>query len=223
MREWTVRIDGAIARAELDAIGRSLWAAVAAGQVTEADAEGIAARLHARQMGPRPKSQGMRYACRRQTTRSADRQRRLERRRRLAASGPMPPALAAKFTVGQLAALRIVGDEVRAHGACDRCLDEIAARAGVSRSTAKAALREAQRLGLLTVSERRRPGAKSLTNLVRIVGQAWLSWLRIGPERSAPGIGGKKRPPKDSQVFNRPAPAISPPVHPYSLTPYLGG
>ena len=50
----------------------------------------------------------------------------------LAASGPMPPALAAHFTVGQLAVLRIVGDEVRANGSCALTLAEIGARARAS-------------------------------------------------------------------------------------------
>jgi hypothetical protein len=35
-----------------------------------------------------------------------------------AASGPMPPALAAKFTQAEMAAFRIVSDEVRHHGVC---------------------------------------------------------------------------------------------------------
>src|SRR3978361_1666639 len=66
----------------------------------------------------------------------------VERRRRLAASGPMPPALAARFSTGELAALRIVADEVQARGRCELCLDAIAARAGGARSTAKRALRQ---------------------------------------------------------------------------------
>jgi hypothetical protein len=41
----------------------------------------------------------------------------IARRRRLAASGPMPPSLACKFTVGELAGMRIVSDEVREKGA----------------------------------------------------------------------------------------------------------
>jgi hypothetical protein len=41
----------------------------------------------------------------------------------------MPPALAARFTQGELAALRIVSDEVRHHGVCTLHIDAIAARA----------------------------------------------------------------------------------------------
>src|SRR4051812_41492787 len=81
----------------------------------------------------------------------------------------MPPALACKFTVSELAVLRIIGDEVRQHRQCDRCVDELAARAGVCRRMVKNAIREAARLGLLTVEERRREGRRNLPNIVRTV------------------------------------------------------
>src|SRR4051794_7417207 len=93
----------------------------------------------------------------------------------------MPPALACKFTVSELAVLRIVGDEVRQHGQCARCVDEIAARAGVCRSMVKNAIRTATRLGLLTVEERRREGRRNLPNVIRIVSREWLQWLILQP------------------------------------------
>ena len=74
----------------------------------------------------------------------------------------MPPALACKFTVSELAVLRIVGDEVRQHGQCARCVDEIVARAGVCRRMVQNAIREAARLGLLAIEERRREGRHNL-------------------------------------------------------------
>src|SRR5829696_8602151 len=104
----------------------------------------------------------------RRPQKSPDRRRSIERRRRLAASGPMPPALAARFTTGELAVLRIVADEVREHGMCDCSLDEIAARAGVCRTLVKRTLRVAIRYGLLRVTERPRPGKRHDTNLVEI-------------------------------------------------------
>lgn len=113
--------------------------------------------------------------------RSPDRQRSLERRRRLAASGPMPPALAAHFTTGQLSVLRIVSDEMRRCGVCGLYIDEIAARAGVCRTTAQNAIREALRLGLLTREERRRRGQVSLTNLIHIVSREWKVWIDRRP------------------------------------------
>src|SRR5215204_5784968 len=84
----------------------------------------------------------------------------------------MPPALAARFTVGELAVLRIVGDEVRASGLCGLCIDAIAARAGVCRRTAQNAIRQAARLGLLTIQERRREGQKNLPNILRVISRS---------------------------------------------------
>jgi hypothetical protein len=57
----------------------------------------------------------------------------------------------------------VVAREVQRADRCELCLDKISALAGVSRSTTQNALHEARRLGLVTVTERRRRGAKSLT------------------------------------------------------------
>jgi hypothetical protein len=94
--------------------------------------------------------------------RSPDKQASIDRRRRLAAAGPLPPAWASRFTTGELAALKIIGSEVRQHGVCALYIDAIAARAGVCRTTAQNALREARALGLVVVKERRRQGMPSL-------------------------------------------------------------
>ena len=125
---------------------------------------------------PRPHGQGSFFPHRR----SPDRQRSLARRRRLAASGPMPPALAAHFTTGQLSVLRIVSDEIRDRRRCTLCNDEIAARAGVSRRHAQGAIREAERLGLAHVQERRLTGTRNDTNVVTIISGEWLAWLALG-------------------------------------------
>src|SRR5215204_4360673 len=113
----------------------------------------------------------------------------------------MPPALACKFTVSELAVLRIVGDEVRQHGHCARCVDEIAARTRVCRRMVQTALREAARLGLLTIEERRREGRRNLPNVVRIVSKEWITWLTRGGRAARPAaeplIGCKKMRPTD--------------------------
>ena len=114
----------------------------------------------------------------------------IERRRRLACSGPMPPALASRFTAGQLAVLRIVGDEMARNGACGLCIDAIAARAGVCRLLAQAAIRLAEGDGLLTIQERRHQGRKSDPNVVRIISREWLQWLRRGGRSTAPALLG---------------------------------
>jgi hypothetical protein len=117
---------------------------------------------------------------------SPDRRASIERRRRLVASGPLPPPLAARFTWGEQAVMRIVGDECRQHGVCSLHIDAIAARAGVHRTTVQNALREAQGRGpvpgqpIVVVQERRRRGQRSLTNIIRIVSTEWRDWLRKG-------------------------------------------
>jgi hypothetical protein len=120
----------------------------------------------------------------------------------------MPPALACKFTVSELAVLRIVGDEVRQHGHCNRCVDEIAARAGVCRRMVQNALREAARLGLLTIGERRREGRRNLPNVVRTVSKEWTDWLARGGcssrRQAEPLIGCKKLHPTDSRDKREP-------------------
>jgi hypothetical protein len=145
---------------------------------------------------PKPRtalSSAPRVSARRQ--RSPDKQASIERRRRLVASGPLPPPLAARFTWGEVAVMRIVGDECRARGCCTLHIDAIAARAGVHRTTVQNALREAQgregRQGIVTVQERRRRGQRSLTNIIRIVSRDWLNWLHKGPSRSAMRVGSK--------------------------------
>jgi hypothetical protein len=184
---FTDQLTRAIAAArtgELDHLSREIWRAHGSGIIDDAVASAALEALAARKTQTRPspsaaaKVSPMGSARRRQ--RSPDRQASIERRRHLAASGPMPPALAARFTVGELAALRIIGDEVRHHGVCALHIDAIAARAGVCRTVVKNALREARRLGMVTVQERRRRGQRSLTNVIHIISSEWLTWLRRG-------------------------------------------
>src|SRR4051794_13240599 len=64
------------------------------------------------------------------------------------------------------------------------------------------ALREATRLGLLTIEERRREGRRNLPNVVRIVSKEWTTWLARGGRASRPQaeplIGCKKMRPTDT-------------------------
>ncbi len=53
----------------------------------------------------------------------------------------------------------------------------------------KNAIREAARLGLLTVQERRREGRRNLPNIVRIVSKEWTSWLARGGRSTRPTAG----------------------------------
>lgn len=196
---------------DIDHTAKLLWRAYGAGHVDDAAASSLGAAIEARRReirgaggGNRPEHTGRSSALpcpgKRHRLRSPDRQRSIERRRRLAASGPMPPGMAARFTQGELAALRIVADEVAANGACAKTLGEVAARAGVCESTARNAVRQAARLGLVTVEERRRPGCRNLPNIVRIISPEWSSWLRARVRRP---IGFKKPEPTDTSEERR--------------------
>ena len=204
----------------LDDVSRALWTAVAAGQVNDDDATRLSEAIQARKaqsrhfgdsengrMGADRAFAILAKAPSRKPQRPPVRSVAWERRRRLAASGPMPPALAQRFTTGELAVMRIVADEVAARGSCSLCLDAIAARAGVSRSLAKGAIRQARGLGMVEVRERRRTGAKSLPNVVTIIDREWLAWMRRGQkvrqfgEATLADIGGRNLPTTDTRGF----------------------
>jgi Bacterial regulatory proteins, gntR family len=194
----------------LDHLSRSIWQGMTASALNDEQAQQLAELIHARRTVVRgevkpvgiPPGRPSIFPPRR-NQRPPIRAVAIARRRHLAASGPLPPSLACRFTVGELAALRIVGDEVRQHGHCDRTLAEIAARAGVGRTTVQNAMRMAAAMGLITVQERRREGQKNLPNVVRIVSRDWLQWItRKGTAGARPGsepTGFKKRDPTDNR------------------------
>jgi hypothetical protein len=166
-------------RMKLPEVASLMWRACAEQQITEAEAEELSGLIEARNavppsvpaprtsVGSRPRSGGS-----------------MERRRSRAASGRLPPALAARFTQAETVART---------GDCRRCIDQIGALAGVCRSTVKNALREAAAQGLVTVEQRRQSTWRNMTNIVRIVSPEWLVWNRLA-RRSPPGGGGVKFP-----------------------------
>jgi hypothetical protein len=171
----------------LDYLARQLWQAHAAGQLDDAAAQGLAEALRARQRGPMPSiraggnnAPAGKCELRRRPPRSPDRQRSMERRRRLSAAGLMPPALALKFTVGERAVLYVVATEVRRRKQCDLYIDQLAAFAGVGRTTCRNALRQAKRLGLIQIDERRLSARYNDANRITIIDRAWLAWLAHG-------------------------------------------
>lgn len=206
-------IDGARTLAQMDELSPAIWQAHRSGAVTDDEAQALAEALHARRAGIRervvpvgiPAGRISMFPPRR-TPVSPDRIASRERRRRLAASGPMPPQLASRFTTGQLAVLRIVADEVAEKGVCGLCIDAIAARAGVCRRLAQAAIRLAEGDGLLVIQERRHQGRKNDPNLIRIISREWQAWVRRGRLRAVPEhlrrTGCKDRHPTDMGVLN---------------------
>lgn len=115
----------------------------------------------------------------------------IARRRRWAASGWLPPQIAARFTLAEQAVLSVISKQHMEHGRCALCIGAIAAKAGVGRTSVQNALRVARTLSLASVRERRHRGRKSETNVVMIVSKEWTSWLRkrrraLGTEKRAP-------------------------------------
>jgi len=194
--------------ATLDEVARGLWAAVASGDLSDDDTAALAEALEARRTALKART-ALAAAVERKAAqgpslwlhrRVYDRKASLERRRKLAASGPLPPALACRFTMAEQAVLRIIGDTVRAKGACDLTVPEIAARAGCGRTTAQGTIRLATRLGLLHVQERRRPMQRSLSNLVTITSPEWMQWLSRGPRNEGDRGGLGKVSATDTQI-----------------------
>ena len=197
-------IDGARTLAQMDELSRQIWQAHASAVVDDAAAQRLAERLHERRSIIRagivpvgiPVGRKSLFPPRRHPV-SPDRIASRERRRLLACSGPMPPALAARFTTGQLAVLRVVADEVAEKGVCGLCIDAIAARAGVSARLAQGAIRLAEGDGLVTVQERRHQGRRSDPNLIRVISREWQAWMKRGQR-----IGCKSLHPTDKELVN---------------------
>jgi hypothetical protein len=179
-------------RDRLPEIAKTLWAAYTAGGITDTDAEALSTLIDARKgshvPGIAPPTLRVRVGSRPRTDAS------MERRRRWAATGRLPPQIACQFTQAEQAVLAVVTVEAVKRGDCRMHLDHIAAVAGVSRSTVRAALRRARGLGLLTIEERRASAWRNLSNVVRIVSREWQAWMRLARAPGAPGGGGISSP-----------------------------
>ncbi len=90
----------------------------------------------------------------------------------------MPTSLAQAFTVSKLAVLSVIARAVMDRGQSNMSLPEIAARAGVGCTTARYAIRDAARMGLISVSENRINGFWNRPNTIKIVCERWLRWLK---------------------------------------------
>jgi hypothetical protein len=175
---------------KFDRLGQSIWAAHGAGHLTDDEASGLAEALQARRTSNRPpptvgdalRSTKLTFK-RAAYQRSPDRAASVGRRRKLAASGPMPPALAANFTTCELAVLKIVADEVSAKGYCDLDIRQIGSRAGVCETTVRNAMRAAELDCLIKILRRPRPGLKHLTNIITIIRAEWKQWVASRPRR----------------------------------------
>jgi hypothetical protein len=201
LETFTAALAGARTLARIDDLARDLWQEFAAGRLNDEQAENLAARVEDRRREIRPQDKtavrvpdlpriaASYFPAKNKNPTSPDRAASRARRRRLACSGPMPPALACMFTTGQLAVLRIVADEFRDKGACELPLGAIAARAGVCVTLARDAIRLAAGDGLLIVEERRQHRAKNLPNRVRVISREWITWIKRGPGGGSKFLG----------------------------------
>jgi hypothetical protein len=121
-------------RFKLPDVAALLWRAFGAGQVTEAEAEALSNLIETRKMVPAATAPARRAVGSRPRTDAS-----MERRRRWAASGRIPPQIACRFTLAEQAVLAVVAVETVKRGDCRLYHDNIAALAGVSKSTVRAA------------------------------------------------------------------------------------
>jgi hypothetical protein len=119
-----------------------------------------------------------------------ERIKRRNRKRMLGGSSALPDTIRHHYTEGERAVLCVVAGEVKRQGICDLSIDEIADRAGVRRTTVQNAMHEAHRQGHLQIIERPRRGAKSETNVVKIISAEWREWIKRAPS-AARRIGSK--------------------------------
>jgi hypothetical protein len=175
---------------QLDEAARHLWRGNKNGTINDAEATYLQNLIQRRRPPPRSASYGpaaplgkrVPAVVKHARQRSSDRERSWIRRGRLAASGALPPPLAASLTKCELAYARIVRDECVAHGRCALTLDEIAARAGFERKAAQRAQRRLVELKLITATTRKQSsGWKNLPNVLKIVSREWLTWIARGP------------------------------------------
>jgi hypothetical protein len=175
-------------RVELARVAQLLWKAYAAGHVTEAEASALSEAIELKRAVPAaPKPAQRRLVGSRPRSPAS-----IERRRRWAASGALPPALASRFTLAEQAVLSVVAAEHLKHGRCTLVLDHIGALAGVGRSTVKRALRAAQGLGLMRIEERRLSAWRNAPNVITITSAEWTTWLRMRQRR----VGSNSEPPR---------------------------
>src|SRR3982751_5826755 len=174
-------------RVELAKVASLLWRAYAAGQITEDQASDLSDLIEARPALPAAQRPAQRRLGSRPRSGAS-----MERRRRWAAGGSLPPALAARFTLAETAVLAVIAAEAVQHGRCTLVIEHIAALAGVGRSTVKRALRAAQGLGLVGVEERRVSAWRNAPNVVTITSREWSAWLRMRQR----GVGSRQEPPR---------------------------
>src|SRR3954454_23940233 len=105
-------------RVELVKVSQLLWKAYAAGQVSEDQASELSDLIESRRALPAAPKPIQRHLASRPRPPAS-----MERRRRWAASGALPPSIAARFTLAETAVLAVVAAEHVRHGRCTLVLE----------------------------------------------------------------------------------------------------
>ena len=175
--------------AQLDHLSQRLWVMHGQGELTDEEASWLSdlikSRRPVRSVPPTssiPVGRAIRtsHFVPRRRQASPDREASRNRRTELGASGALPNGLRAGFTLSELAVLTVIAGEVKRRGICDLPIDQMAAQAGVCRTSVQNALHEGRRRGLIKITYRPRRGAKSLPNLVEIISPEWRAWIKRG-------------------------------------------
>ena len=174
-------------RSGLDALAKEVWRAYGADVLSDVETSELCEAIAARRVIPAPTATASpkwgRSGSRPRTSAS------LERRRSWAAGSWMPPALAAGFTQAENAALAVIIREVTTTGRCGLPMGAIAARAGVCTTSARNAVREARRRGILHVEERRVSYDRNLPNLITVASRELRLWMRTRARAEGQGGG----------------------------------
>jgi hypothetical protein len=177
-------------RMKLPEMRSAMYKAFAAGQISEAEAETLDALINTRAVIPAAEPAPRRRSGSRPRSSAS-----MERRRSWAATGRLPPALAARFTLAEQSVLAVVAVEVAKKGQCTLTIGHLAALAGVSETTVRNALRAAEVLQLISIDRRRRTAWVSYPNTLNIVSKEWVLWLRLstGANSCSPRSESKRR------------------------------
>ena len=181
----------------LPELSAAVWKGFAAGAIPEDEAQHLAELIEARKaVSTAPAAPRRAVGSRPRSSAS------MTRRRSWAAGSWMPPAMAAGFTQAENAALAIIVREIATTGSCELPAAAVAGRAGVSTSSARNAVREARRRGILHVVERRISYDRNRPNLITIASPELVLWVRTRSRIERQGGGVKSVIPTSNHILS---------------------
>ncbi len=112
-------------------------------------------------------------------------------RRTLAATYPVPPAMAAELTTSQMAFCRLIANDAKVNRTFQLSHKEVADRCRMHEKTAQRAQERLEELGWIKVETRIDPERphRCLPNVIRIISKEWLAWIARGPVVRTPHLG----------------------------------